>query len=184
MKVISNQIVELQPGVYLKSSEFEKNRKAFFVGLKDFDEKFSFIGDAPRINPKKVKEKYFIAPEDVLFSTRVKFNAFKLPKNTNMQFVASNSFVILKPLLQKILPEYLHWYLNHYKTQESLQRMIYGQTSLPFISVKQLGDLEIALPNIETQKTIVKLHQLQKKEKQLTEKIINKKELYNQTLLL
>ena len=40
-------------------------------------------------------------------------------------------------------------------------------TTIPSISMKQLGELEIDIPSIETQKKIIAIHQLREKERTL-----------------
>lgn len=182
MKKISlHKLVELQPGVYLKKTA--KDSRACLLSLGDFDEELNFLGAETYVEEEEVKEKYIIENHHVLFSSRMKFNAFRLPE-TDGVFVASNSFIILKPDVSKVLPDYLAWYLNHPETQQELRLMEQSTSRMPYISQKKLGDLPIDLPELAEQEDISRIYHLFKKEKEIAQKMMGKKEIYYQTLLM
>ncbi len=176
-------ICKIQAGLHIKSFEYSEEGDAFFVSLRDFDEDNYFLATSPKVFSSEVKGKYFIEDNDILFSTRMKFSAYQLPKS-KYNYIASNSFVIIKPDVNKVLPEYVLWFLNHQNTQCRLNFIASGTTKLPFISVKELCELEIPIPNLQKQKEISNYYKLHQKEIRLTKKIIEKKEQYTQTLLL
>jgi restriction endonuclease S subunit len=60
--------------------------------------------------------------------------------------------------------------LNSHTTQTLLKGQAIG-TSIPSISKQVLENLEIAVPSIETQKAIVEISKLRKKEKYLKQEI-------------
>lgn len=176
-KMKLKDICKIQAGIHIKSSEYTEEGDAFFVSFRDFNEEGCFLETSPKVFSNEIKEKYFVEREDILFSTRVKFNAFQLPKS-EYKYIASNTFVIIKPYADSILPEYLWWFLNHPNTQRKLNFIAEGNTVLPFISVKSLYELEVAIPNIQKQKQIIALKQLWEKEKKLTQQLLDKKETY------
>src|SRR5699024_5838762 len=100
-KISLHKIAVLQPGVYLKKAA--KDSRTCLLSLGDFDEELNFLGAETYVEEEKVKEKHIVQNHHVLFSSRMKFNAFRLPK-TRCFFVASNSFIILKPDVSKVLP--------------------------------------------------------------------------------
>lgn len=170
-------ICNIQAGIHIKSSEYTEKGDTFFVSFRDFDADGRFLETSPKVFADVVKEKYFIEQEDILFSTRVKFNAFQLPKSEH-KYIASNTFVIIKPYANQILPAFLWWFLNYPSTQRKLNFMAEGSATLPFISVKSLYELEISVPSIEKQKQIITIHQLWEKEKKITRQLLAKKEDY------
>ncbi len=153
------------------------------MSLRDFDKKGQFLDTSPKVFSDETKEKYLVENNNILFSTRVKFNAYQLPKS-EYNYIASNSFAIIKPNINKVLSEYLLWFLNHQNTQNRLNFIASGTERLPFISVKELYELDIPIPNLQKQKEISECYKLHQKEVSLMQKIIEKKEQYTQTLLL
>lgn len=177
-------IAELQPGVHIKISDDPNTEKVHILGLRDFDDELNYLGNAAEVDKKEVKDKYIIENNHVLFSTRLKFNAFSLPKNSPNTFVASSSFIILKPLLDKVIPEYLIWYLNLPKTQAEFDYLSQATGRLPYISRRKLSEIEIELPDLSIQKEITHIVELHDREKQLIQKLTQKKEQYIQSILL
>lgn len=182
MKTKLGDICEIQSGLYVKPDERKEN-SAVLVNLKDFDENLDFIEPSAFTDPLEIKEKYIIGKNDVLVSTKLKFKAYRLPRLTDDIFVATNSFAILRPKDQNILPDYLKWYINHPDRKAFFSFAVQGTPRVPYIRVKKLAEMKIDLPDLETQKQFVSIDSLMKREKQLTQKILNKKEMYIQTLL-
>lgn len=182
MKTDLNSVAELQPGVYIKTVENAKD-KAYLLGIKDFDENFNLIQPSAEVDKNVVREKYIVQKDHVLFSTRLKFNAFKLPTSKDV-YVASNSFMLIKPDTKKVKPDYLRWFLNHPNTQQEFLQLQQGSSRMPYIGQKKLGEIQINLPKMSIQKEISTIYDIFNKEKDLTQKLISKKEQYVQSLLL
>lgn len=178
MNLRLKDISTLQPGVYIRTSNVPIRHKAQLVSLRNFDDEHNFIEDRNTIEVEEVKEKYFIHPNDVLFSTRLRFQAFRIPDN-EQQYIASNSFIILRIKENaKVLPEFLAWFLNHPERQRLLESIAQGSGRVPYISREKLADLEIIVPELEKQELIVALFNLMKKEKEISMKILDRKEYY------
>lgn len=185
-RIAISKVTQLQSGVYLKTADLktaDENQKTFLIGLKDFDEDLSFLGGSVIVDRDEVREKHIIEKNDVLFSTRLKFNAFRLPQTEDV-YVASNSFIIVKPNLDKVLPNYLVWYLNHPDTQKQLALMAQRSSRMPYISLKKITGLEINLPQLLDQKRIIEMDKLFKIEKSITRQLLAKKEELYQNILL
>lgn len=180
MKVALKKIVELQAGVYLKPTTVKTG--VFLLGIKDFDEELNLIAPSMQVELKPGKEKFIVEEQHVLFSSRLKFHAYELPKSKEL-FLASNSFILLKPNVSRVYPGYLRWFLNHPNTQKQLEPLIQATSRVPYISQEELGNLKIDLPDIYTQMEIAGFHDLFKKEKSLTKQLLVKKEEYLQNLL-
>lgn len=184
MKKKIKDICYLQPGIHMKvDEEVEKKNKGLLVNLRDFDENNHYLNTAIKVDTSKAKEKYFVGQNDILFSTRMRFNAYQLPKSRT-QYIASNSFVIIRTNRDEILPEFLMWSLNSPKVQNKLEHLVGTRSRVPFLSVSVLEELKIDVPSLEIQQKIIELDQLKNKERELIERIISLKEQYIQTILL
>ena len=89
---------------------------------------------------------------DVLFKARgPRLEAFALqfqPENT----IATNAFIILRPQ-KDILPRYIAWLLNNM----NFSRIIQQTHVIQSVSLKQLSETEIPVPNLGTQLKIIEI---------------------------
>ena len=69
-----------------------------------------------------------------------------------------------------LLPEYLAWFINHPKTQSILAGSSKG-TALPSVSKNDIGNLDILVPTIEKQRSVLKVYGLFRKERDLRLKL-------------
>jgi restriction endonuclease S subunit len=120
---------------------------------------------------------------DVLFAAKGTKNFAAVYEVHNKTAVASTSFFVLRLTYHKVLPEYLAWFLNSHATQTILKGQAIG-TSIPSISKQVLGEMEIAIPTLETQKAILHITRLRNKEKTLKQKLetIRDKKIQHQLL--
>lgn len=104
---------------------------------------------------------------DVLFMAKGVNNlALAYNPNTYAALVPSTAFLIIKASGSGILPDYIAWYINQPVAQQFLKNQAKG-SSPPSITVKILAELEIYIPDLQTQKTILKIHDLRMREKKL-----------------
>jgi restriction endonuclease S subunit len=75
---------------------------------------------------------------------------------TRFRLIASSSLHIIRVNHDSVLPEFVCAYLNTPKGQQQLQRIASGSTIRTLLT-KNLSLLEIPIPSIETQRTIVEL---------------------------
>lgn len=84
----------------------------------------------------------------------------------NLDAVASSQLFVVRLKSPKILPTFLHAFLNLQSTQEHLRSHARG-TYVQTLSVSILRSLPIPLPPLETQQKIASLSQLAITERQL-----------------
>ena len=65
-----------------------------------------------------------------------------------------------------MLPAYLAWWINQSPAQAYLQSQA-GESSISYISVKNLSSLMVKIPSLEVQGKIVKAMELWQREKEL-----------------
>lgn len=123
---------------------------------------------------ESVREDLFLRPGDVLFpnrGTRTTAIAWLLDLPHTL---AGAQFFVLRPDTEKVLPEYLAWYL---RTEEAA-RYFDGRrkgTYVPIIQRSDLAELELPLPPLAVQQKIVDVATLAVTERTLAERLANLK---------
>ena len=124
------------------------------------------------IAPPKFYEKYLVTADDILTLPRSSVSI--LPT------IAPLTFFIIKPR-QNVLSDYMAWYLNQDMMKAKLNEIRTG-AGTPMIPSKELRELLIPLPPLETQKKIAKLGRLQMREKQLLHQLAEETDRLHQTV--
>lgn len=117
-----------------------------------------------------ISDKHLLKDGDVLFAAKGTKNFAAVFEKHNAPSVASTSFFVIKLKDQKVLPHYLAWFLNSHTTQAQLKGQAIG-TSIPSISKQVLENLEIPFAELETQKVILNIVFLHRREKELNQRI-------------
>jgi restriction endonuclease S subunit len=181
LKTLINHIARIQTGFFAKPIS---QGDIVCLQAKHFDENGNLRASLhPDLKADHVTKKHLLQPGDVLFAAKGTKNFAAVYENHNAPAVASTSFFVIRCTDKKILPEYLAWFLNHPSTQKILKGQAIG-TSMASISKTVLEDLEISIPAIETQKSILKITDLRKAEKKLNQQIELLKEKQIQHYLL
>lgn len=127
-----------------------------------------------RFTPAGSTSRSEIRQGDVLFLAKGQDNfAYPVTRSVN-HVLAANSFYILRVNSAIIIPEYLSWWLNQSPAREYIKLNRSG-SSLPFLSVSALSNLEIHVPGIEDQRKIAELEILRKREADLMSLYLIKK---------
>ncbi len=173
MKKSLKYIAELQSGIYIKP---DIHADILYLQAVHFDKSGQFDNVvAPQLKLNHKIEKHLLQKDDILFAAKGIQN-FAVVYNIDIgQAVASSSFIVIriKPAFQlAINPNYLAWYINHNKKTELLQQQKIG-TTVPSISIKQLREMEIIIPQIKKQNEIIYVQQLHDREKQLKVQLEN-----------
>lgn len=171
MKVTLKHIANIQTGIFAKTV---LDGDVVYLQSKHFDE----YGELhtvlrPDLKADHVTGKHLLRDGDVLFAAKGTKNFAAWYKSKNPTSVASTSFFVIRVrdnFSNKILPEFLVWFINHPSAQNFLKGRAKG-TSIVSISKSVLEELEISIPDILTQKAILKISQLRNSEKNLKQKI-------------
>lgn len=127
-------------------------------------------------------ENYLLRKGDILFAGKGTTYLCKI-FNWDFPAVPSTTLYSIRLNTDIISPEYLCWYLNHPQVIATIKKSQVG-TSSPLIHKPTLENLEIIIPDQETQRLIVALSALQKREKEILEAIAEKRmQLTNQILI-
>lgn len=168
MKSILKHIATIQTGLFAKP---EKEGDVVYLQAKHFDDNgLLFASLHPDLKAKDISEKHLLVPGDILFSAKGTKNFATVYEKHNPPCVASTSFFVIRLTQDQILPEYVAWYLNSDQAQSTLKGKAMG-TSIPSISKMALGELEISIPSIKLQKSVVLISSLRMQEKLLLSKL-------------
>lgn len=124
----------------------------------------------------KLPDRYFVRGGEVVFRSRGESNAaVAIPDSLPEPVVVIVPLVIVRPYRDRVLPEYLAWAINQRDAQRKLGAEAQG-TSLRMIPMAVLENLEIAVPDLPTQRRIVELHAFARQEAQLLRQLAARKE--------
>lgn len=149
------------------------------IQIKDFDALQSFHPESlDRVNLERDGKAHLIRKGDVLFLSRGHKRFATAITREQILTVAASYFYILRVTDQRVLPEYLAWYMNQRPFQEELANLATG-THMPFVSLEEFRKLAIPVPNIEVQKNIAALYALSRREQRLLTEIEHKRAKIN-----
>jgi len=104
---------------------------------------------------------------EVLVVNRGRFAASVFDPPDDNTWIVTSSILVVDITKKSILPEYIACYLNSGNGQRLFRRH-YEQTTVPFISRKNLGQMDIPIPSVERQKSLIAFEKTAKKYSRLT----------------
>jgi restriction endonuclease S subunit len=90
--------------------------------------------------------------------------------------IASGHWAIITPSAG-LLPDYLAWYLAHPATERMLGSRMVG-SSLPFVPLSAMRELEIEVPALEVQERIVRVQSLHRRQQELEQQLVQARERF------
>lgn len=118
--------------------------------------------DLVTISDKSIRNPYFLEHNDILLVSRGScIGSFRSAvfATDDKNVMPSSSVHIIRIQDVTVLPKYVSLYLNSLEGQKSLAQIVTGASYIQSILVKNLIDLEIPIPPIHTQKSIIALHE-------------------------
>jgi restriction endonuclease S subunit len=156
---------------------------ALYLQVKHFNELGELVCQLePDLYIDEKMQKHLLQDGDILFMAKGSKNVAVIYRNLAGSAVASSSFIVVRlnsNFKTQVLPEYLAWFINHPRSQEFLKSHSKG-SGIPSIALSGFAELEVSIPDLETQKNILAIHQLRIKEKTLSAEIDRLKEKYIQ----
>lgn len=177
MRAKLEQIAEINAGYLFKEGlRQEKDGNVSVVQLKDVDGRGILnIQDIQTINLEKLNNEDLLSAGDVLLKAKTNRPAAALVGKVSGNMIATAHYFIIRLKTGDTSPGFLAWYLNQKPAQNYFNKNA-GGTRIQVINKQTLGALEIALPDIETQKRIEKVHALHQREQDLLDALKEKKE--------
>jgi len=135
------------------------------IQMKDIDDaNLLHAEDAIRVSLPEGKGHHLIHEGDLVFRSRGRSNSVALVAVDIGEAVLAAPMLLIRP--RKVLPAYLHWFINLPATQASLAALAEG-TSVRMISKDALQDLDVPLPSMTRQRRIVDVAVLAQREQAL-----------------
>ena len=184
MKTTIKHIAIIQTGIFAKPI---KEGQIVYLQAKHFDENGQRISSLhPDLKAETIPDKHLLQHGDVIFAAKGTKNFAAWYESKNQPAVASTSFFVIRiqeRFQNKILPEFLAWYINQPISQKFLKGKAMG-TSIVSISKSVLEELQISIPDLHTQRAILKITQLRNSEQNLKKEIetLRKKQIQQQII--
>lgn len=122
-----------------------------------------------RVQLEGLAERYFVRTGDVVFRSRGERNtASALDERLQEPALAVLPLMVLRPKRDVVTPEYLAWAINQPPAQRHFDSAARG-TNIRMIPRSSLDDLELDVPDIETQGKIVVVDALAERERELAQ---------------
>jgi restriction endonuclease S subunit len=121
-------------------------------------------------------DSYLTRNDDLVVRLTVPNTAVLIGSETE-NIVVSSHFLLIRVERQKLLPEFLYWFLNSEEVKREIQRNI---TGLTFEAVKPrfYNDLTIRIPPLTKQRVIADIYFTARNELRLLEELHDKKAFY------
>lgn len=185
VKVRLKKLATVQMGYSFRSRlEATTDGNVAVIQMKDLlDDNTVCCDGLTKIDMEAVKEHHLVRKGDLIFRSRgQETTAAVLLDDPGKAVVAAPLLRIRVMKPDKILPEYLNWYISQRDAQIFLTSQAKG-TSQKMISKEAIEDLEVPLPALEQQKNIVELASLSEQEQLLLHKLAEKREQFISILL-
>lgn len=186
MKIKIKKLATVQMGYSFRSRlEVAEGGSVSVIQMKDLlDDNTVGCDDLVRINMEAMKDHHLARKGDLVFRSRGHVTtAAVLLDDPGKAVVAAPLLRIRVTKPDKVLPEYLNWYISQRDAQIFLTSRAKG-TVQKMISKQAIEDLEVALPSLEKQKNIVELATLSTREQTLLHTLADKREQYISTVLM
>lgn len=170
-----DSIAEIRMGATMRGRDATRpvpDGRFSFIRNGDISQDGSFDQDnLVRIDPNEPFNESLILKEgDVLFPNRgTRTTALAFPGSESPTIVGSQ-FFILRPNPKKVWPEYLAWFLRSETAHQHFEGRRKG-SYVQIIQSKDLGELNIPLPPLSAQRTVVETARLAHQERILSEKL-------------
>ena len=186
MRVKINDIATVQMGYSFRSRlEASTNGNLAVIQMKDLLDNNTVACDkSTKIDMKNVKKHHLALKKDLIFRSRgLLTTAAIILEDPGTAVVAAPLLRIRVNHPEKILPEYLNWYISQRDAQIFLTSRAMGTTQ-KMITKQALENLEVPLPSLKRQKNIIELASLSTREQTLTNKLAEKRRQYISAILM
>jgi restriction endonuclease S subunit len=155
------------------------------IQMKDLqDDNTVSCGELIKIELDDVKEHHLAQKDDLVFRSRGQSTTSAiLLEDPGKAVIAAPLLRLRVTIPDKVLPEYLNWYISQQDAQIFLTSRAKGSVQ-KMISKQTIEDLEVTLPSLETQKGIVELAALLAREQTLLNTLSIKRKQYISTVLM
>ncbi|MCY4603335.1 MAG: restriction endonuclease subunit S [Gemmatimonadetes bacterium] len=127
------------------------------------------------IKMDKLSDRHLVKRKDLIFRSRGQTTTAAIIDMEIGPAIVAAPLLRIRVASKHVLPEYLCWFVNQASAQAFLHSRATG-TAMTVIGRSALDDLQVPLPDLETQERIVALADLSNKEQKLMRELAKKKE--------
>ena len=171
-EVALKTVASIQVGYQAKARIKERARGTHrLIQSKDFDSFQRLRSEnLTAFFPERKPEIYSVRQGDILFQARGVVHFAYCIEDDLKDTLAAGSFYILRTKNEKLLPQYLAWWLNQSKAQAYFQSQA-RRGGMSFISKSTLSRLQVQIPQLPVQKKVVKMVTLARREQFLLNRL-------------
>jgi len=136
-----------------------------------------------RVDSDPPKEHHLVKSGDLVFRSRGLTATSAILREDPGVAVVSAPLLRIRVNEQIILPEYLNWFISQASAQSFLASRVIG-TAQKMISKEALESLEVLVPSLEQQHTIMEIAALADREQAILSNLADKRKLYLSKILL
>lgn len=185
-KVKLKQLADVQMGYSFRSRlEVTEEGSVAVIQMKDLGEDALVHCEAlARVDMPEVKRQHLTKVNDLIFRSRGLINTAALLRDDMGEALVAAPLLRIRVKEEATLaPEYLCWYLEQREAQAFLSSSATG-TVHKMISKKMLEELELVLPDMPTQKAIVHVAYLARREREILLQLADKRQKLISTKLM
>jgi len=186
MEIKVKNLASVQMGYSFRSRlEATENGDVAVIQMKDLrDDNTVDCDNLAKVHMKAVKEHHLAQKGDLVFRSRGHITtAAIILQEPGRAVVAAPLLRIRITKKDRIIPEYLNWYIGQRDAQVFLTSRGKG-TIQKMISKQELEEMEISLPDLEMQEHILELAALMTREQSLLNRLSHKREQYISKILM
>lgn len=178
-------IAEIQMGYSFRFGLYpDPEGNIYIIQMKDLtDNNIVDCSQLLKIDLENVNRKHFIKKNDLIFRSRGQINSSALVKKDLPSMILAAPLFRIRITDRGILPEYLNWYLSNPESVQWFSCRREG-TYGGMISKKTLEQIEIEIPPLSQQKTILEMAVLMEREEKIYTRLLELRKIYNSQILL
>lgn len=179
MKTKLKEIASIQVGYSFRVRlDFLDRGGVAVVQMKDLtEENFVDCTNLTRVNIKNVKKHHLLRAGDLIFRSRGQVTTAAILTEDVGTAVVASPLLRIRVDERVVSPEYLTWYISQPSSQAFLASRAKG-TSQKVVGKQALESLEVIVPPLERQRTIVELAGLAVREQNLIKRIAERRKYY------
>jgi restriction endonuclease S subunit len=180
-----HEITDIKTGITFRNRLLDNlEGEVEVIQMKDVDIEGNISENLVHISADLVKPKHLLQAGQIILLAKGKYTSACLIKESDKKLVISSAFFSLKVKPgQKLLPEFLQWYLNQPEARSYFKSFASG-TSMFTLPMSVLKNLSVPLPDLSMQEKVVRMVHLRNQEKALVLQLEDEKEKYIQQLLM
>jgi restriction endonuclease S subunit len=160
-----HEITDIKTGITFRNRLLDNlEGEVEVIQMKDVDAEGTISENLVHISADLVKPKHLLQAGQLILLAKGKYTSACLIEKSTKKLVISSAFFSLKIKQgQRVLPEYLKWYLNQPEARNYFKSFASG-TSMFTLPMSVLKNLTVPLPDLSMQEKVVHMVSLRNQE--------------------